>query len=130
MEKYDIFQFTAPNGVEVTAVVLDKTTHFAEMNDDYTAVYLCYAQNRIFTYIYTERAVPVCIGQDEYGDDRYEYQDIKEWIYGEVIVDYAILPDYDSQLQAYIDKQNAEEREAIDEWIDSVEQEPYEECRV
>ena len=101
MKKNDVFQFTAPNGVEVIAVVLDKTTHLAEMNDDYTAVYLCYAQNRIFSYIYTERTVPVCIGQDEYGDDRFEYQDVKEYEYGKVVVDYAILPDYDELLKSF-----------------------------
>ena len=101
MEKHDIFQFIAPDGVEVTAVVLDKTAHFAEMNDDYTAVYLCYAQNRIFTYICTNQSVPVCIGQDEHGDDRFEYQNIEEWTYGKVITDYAILPDYDILLEDY-----------------------------
>ena len=106
MEKHDIFEFTAPNGVAVTAVVLNKTTHYADTIDCYSATYLCYAQNRIFTYLYTERTLPVCIGQDEYGDDRFEYQDVKEYEFGEVIVDYAILPDYDEVLKNYNPKQN------------------------
>lgn len=101
MKKNDVFTFTAPNGVAVTAIVLNKTTHYADTIDCYSATYLCYAQNRIFTYLYTERTLPVCIGQDEYGDDRFEYQDVKQYEYGEVIVDYAILPDYDKALEAY-----------------------------
>lgn len=101
MKKNDVFTFTAPNGVEVQAVVLNKVTHFAETTENYSATYLCYSQNRLFTWIHSERTLPVCIGQDEYGDDRFEYQDITEDMYGETIVDYAILPDYDSQLEAY-----------------------------
>ena len=101
MEKHDVFEFTAPNGVVITAVVLDKTTHYAESTDNYSATYLCYTQNRIFTYIYTERTLPVCIGQDEYGDDRFEYQDVKEYEFGKIIVDYAILPDYDELLKNF-----------------------------
>ena len=38
MKRGDIFTFTAPNGVEVTAVVV----HVVK------STYLCYAQNRLF----------------------------------------------------------------------------------
>lgn len=38
MKKNDVFTFTAPNGVDVTAVVV----HVVKSN------YLCYAQNRLF----------------------------------------------------------------------------------
>ena len=101
MKKNDVFTFTAPNGVEVQAVVLNKITHFAETTENYSATYLCYSQNRLFTWIHSERTLPVCIDQDEYGDDRFEYQDITEDMYGETIVDYAILPDYDAMLENY-----------------------------
>ena len=101
MKKNDVFTFTAPNGAEVQAVVLNKSTYFAETTENYSATYLCYGQNRLFTWIHSERTLPVCIGQDEYGDDRFEYQDITEDTYGEVIVDYAILPDYDALLEDY-----------------------------
>ena len=108
MEKNDVFTFTAPDGAEVVAVVLDKTTRFAETTENYSATYLCYDQNRIFTYTYTERALPVCVGQDTYGDDRFEYQDVEEWEFGKVIVDCAILPDYDCFLERYNDIKEAQ----------------------
>jgi len=103
MKKNDVFEFTAPNGTVVTAVVLDKTTHFAETTENYSTTYLCYGQNRLFTWIHSEMTLPVCIGQDEYGDNRFEYQDVTEDMYGEVLVDYAILPDYDELLARYND---------------------------
>lgn len=55
MRKNDVFTFTAPNGVEVTAVVIDclGTCGFEEVEDSkhWDEKYLCYAQNRLFYYI-------------------------------------------------------------------------------
>lgn len=45
MEKNDVFKFTAPNGVEVTAIVIDIIK-----NDRDWQWYLCYSQNRLFHY--------------------------------------------------------------------------------
>ena len=82
----DIFTFTAPNGVEVTAIALYAVTLF----NDSTFIgnkWICYAQNRLFTMMdYKE------------GIKKYENPE-----YGEVIVDYAVLPDYDSMLERYND---------------------------
>lgn len=77
MTKKDVFTFTAPNGVEVTGVVIDvvETTYF-------TNLYLCYAQNRLF---YTFETI-----HDDYVEKRI----------GETIVDYAVLPAYDTILKA------------------------------
>ena len=78
MKRGDIFTFTAPNGVEATAVVIDIVPC---TNGVMTDTLYCYSQNRIFTYIETG-------GLHKYG---------------KVIVDYAILPDYDSMLERYND---------------------------
>lgn len=80
MKKNEIFTFTAPNGVEVTAVVVGTTG----VQEDYFGRqflnHVCYAQNRLFTY--------------------YEWIDIEQKMYGEILVDYCILPDYDAVLEA------------------------------
>ena len=76
MKKNDIFTFTASNGAEVTAVVIDKVPCTGGVMTD---TLYCYSQNRIFTYIETG-------GLHKYG---------------EVIVDCAILPDYDRMLEDY-----------------------------
>jgi hypothetical protein len=92
MKKNEIFTFTAPNGVEVTAVVVGTTG----VQEDYFGRqflnHVCYAQNRLFTY--------------------YEWIDIEQKMYGEILVDYCILPDYDAMLERYSDSQvtSAEEQ--------------------
>ena len=91
MKKNDIFTFTAPNGVKVTAVVLSKVAH--EVNYKWAVSrFLCYSQNRLFTYQVSE-----CIWEHMQEEPKYEY--------GEVIADYAILPDYDSLLDNYKSKE-------------------------
>ena len=72
MKKNDIFTFTAPNGVEVTAVVV---SILRDDRDD--KWYLCYAQNRLFDY-------RVLSG--------IEHPLINTW------VDYAVIPEYDELL--------------------------------
>ena len=76
MKKNEIFIFTAPNGVEVTAVVVETVSKGTVKQLD-----ICYAQNRLFTW----------------NEPRIRTQIIGE--YGKIIVDYAILPDYDAMLQ-------------------------------
>ena len=88
MEKHDIFQFTAPNGVKVIGVVLDKIAYKCYMSWHITT-FLCYAQNRLFTYLKKEDTN--CNG--------FVIETIYE--YDKVVVDYAILPDYDEVLNNY-----------------------------
>ena len=88
MKRGDIFTFTAPNGVEATAVVIDIVPC---TNGVMTDTLYCYSQNRIFTYIETG-------GLHKYG---------------KVIVDYAILPDYDSMLERYNDIKVAQTETAL-----------------
>ena len=90
MKKNDVFTFTAPNGVEVTAVCLDVTHSFQCGEDTWCHEYLCYAQNRLFigaAYTVYE------------GDEYKEYNFAQE----RIVVDYAILPDYDELLARYND---------------------------
>lgn len=90
MKKNDVFTFTAPNGVEVTAVCLDITHSYQCGEDTWYYEYLCYAQNRLFigaTYIV-------------YEEDSYKELDFTQ---ERVVVHYAILPDYDELLARYND---------------------------
>ena len=96
MKKHDIFTFIAPNGVEVTAVALYAVTLF----DDDKFIgnkWICYAQNRLFTMM----------------DHKESIKKYEEPEYGEIIVDYAILPDYDSMLERYSDIQVAQAETAM-----------------
>ena len=84
MKKNDIFTFTAPNGAEVQAVTLYAVTLFD--GDKFIGnKWICYAQNRLFTMM-------------DYKEGIKKYEEPE---YGEVIVDYAILPDYDKMLEDY-----------------------------
>ena len=89
MKKNDVFTFTAPNGVEVQAVVIGI---LKQTNGSFTDTLICYGQNRLFTYIQHEHA-----GWDT------KWNPIIEYRYGKVLVDYAILPDYDELLARYND---------------------------
>ena len=82
MKKNDIFTFTAPNGVEVTGVCL-----YPIFKGTAVTTYVCYAQNRLFTML--EESTMTDKGVE------------KNMKYHEVIVDYAILPDYDTLLDNY-----------------------------
>ena len=89
MKKNDIFTFTAPNGVEVTAVVVAKVAHEVDYKWA-TKRFVCYAQNRLFTYEESH-----CIWEHMNEEPKSKY--------GEVLVNYAILPDYDELLARYND---------------------------
>ena len=79
MKKNGIFIYTAPNGVEVTAVVV---SILRDDKDD--KWYLCYAQNRLFEYrILSGMGHPL----------------ISTW------VEYAIIPKYD-ELLAHLGNNN------------------------
>ena len=112
MKKNDVFTFTAPNGVEVTAVVLKVITmsecERTESSETWTTIYLCYAQNRIFLHNVWKRVERV-INDDCPDDDNVDYyyalkyysHDVETTGYHqEIIVDFAILPDYDEVLGA------------------------------
>ena len=99
MKKNDVFTFTAPNGVEVQAVVIAviksevKEIPDCGVIEDITT-FLCYAQNRLFTFIETDSSYEV------------EYEEYAHSIhseYGKILADYAILPDYDELLARYND---------------------------
>ena len=86
MKKNDVFTFTAPNGVEVTGVVIYKRILNKEFVNYIKFEYIAYAQNRLFTCTQMERI-----------RDRGNYASCPIE-YGKILVDYAILPDYDEML--------------------------------
>ena len=98
MKRNDVFTFTAPNGVEVTGVVLHvNVVH--EDNDGMMFEHICYAQNRLFTYYVKYGDVPVENYNESLNRVAVDYQTVVlTAAYGAVIVDYVILPDYDSIL--------------------------------
>lgn len=77
MKKNEIFTFISN---EVTAVVVETVFKGTVEQLD-----ICYAQNRLFTW--NETQVRTQHGWKTEGE------------YGKIIVDYAILPDYDDMLQ-------------------------------
>lgn len=83
MKKNDIFTLTTPNGVEVTGVCINEVG-FAVHLSTATTTYLCYAQNRLFTWLIKEHTLNHSIHEE----------------YGKILVDYAILPDYDALLKS------------------------------
>ena len=100
MKKNDIFTFTASNGAEVTAVVISvvEATLPCKMDRCWTErrmLYTCYGQNRLFTLTTKIEGKIFCkeVGNPEYG---------------EVLVEYAILPDYDLLLARYNDLEVAQ----------------------
>ncbi len=91
MKKNDIFQFTAPNGVEVTAVVVD-CVYEDESPWEFKRILLCYGQNRLF--LYQERWYD---SSDEYHCYPLEITDK----FLRTVADYAVLPEYDAILENY-----------------------------
>ena len=98
MKRNDIFTFTAPNGVEVTGIVIMKCGDAHEKGyEHYETPYLCYAQNRLFTVKEVMEAIrdDLDIKRGTAGAESLSYK------YGEIIVEYCILPDYDRMLEDY-----------------------------
>lgn len=123
MKKNEVFKFTAPNGVEVTAVVVDVLEPITDRIPDETMVitkHLCYAQNRLFYYDVVHSIKKVIDEDFEASEDmdyyyalEYHSHEVKssgEYL-REVIVNYCILPEYDTILElarAAFDKKEAE----------------------
>ena len=113
MKKNEIFTFTAPNGVEVTAVVVDclGTCNFEETVDSkhWGDKYLCYAQNRLFYYtewtqidkVIDNNFISACDEDiDWYYAIQYHSHEVKSVGYTQkVICEYCVLPEYDEMLK-------------------------------
>ena len=100
MEKHEVLTFKAPNGVEVTGIVIMKCGDAHEKGyGHYETPYLCYAQNRLFTIKEVMEAIrdDLDIKRGTAGAESLNYE------YGEIIVEYCVLPEYDDVLNKYID---------------------------
>ena len=94
MRKNDIFTFTAPNGVEVQAIVVDETHVYHLPNEDARLhTYLCYGQNRLFYYAWLEGFIRHTPEE--------KCWEASEYSYVNKLVDYCILPNYDELLARY-----------------------------
>lgn len=100
MKKNQIFEFTDSNGVVVTAVVIDLETAVDPCDGSFRDQYLCYAQNRLFYYMHRYGHSKVFIGDNGY-ESFYEEKDIDENVVGTIIVEYCIIPELDSLLEAH-----------------------------
>lgn len=92
MKKYDVFTFTAPDGAEVTAAVVAElcSTH-DDIDDSLFIEYLCYSQNRLFTYGEKYQRENACTPEEKVLTT--------EKMYGKVLVNYCIIPGYDALLR-------------------------------
>lgn len=86
MDKGTVFSAKAPNGVEITAVVLRSyETLYATIN-------VCYSQNRLFEYV----EIPIIdFSGDEFG---YTTKEIIDTMFGDTIIDYVVIPELDEEL--------------------------------
>ena len=106
MKKNDVFTFTAPNGVEVTAVALYQFKT-VDIYPGYSNGWICYAQNRIITIWENFKYIEVPLNPPINGAT-WKQEEERSLELGKVIVDYAILPDYDEMLTRYNDLEVAQ----------------------
>ena len=100
MKKNDVFTFNSPAGVEVTAVVLHVNLVQEDDHGNLMFEHICYAQNRLFTYYVKYGEMPVENYNESLNRVTIEYQTVVlTAAFGEVIVDHAVLPDYDAALE-------------------------------
>ena len=113
MNKNDVFTFTAPNGVEVTAVVLDclGIINYEEVTDSkhWGEKYLCYAQNRLFYYTEWTQIDKIIdddfIPGDEMENDwyyaiKYHSHEVKTTENSQkILAEYCVIPEYDELLK-------------------------------
>lgn len=92
MQKGDIFEFTADNGVSVRAICLDRVDRQDYYDGSGYESYLCYAQNRLFYYIQNFTV--------EYNEDSLEPECTSTWELGNTLVDYCVIPEWDEVLKS------------------------------
>lgn len=92
MKKGTIFEPTVPNGAEVIAVCIDCVAT-TETSFGITNTFVCYGQNRLFTYILDYVQLPI------EGENGIEYQLCESNPrFGFVLCDYCVIPEYDELL--------------------------------
>lgn len=101
MKKGDLFNIPIPTNfaenVEITAIVVDKTTNLVEDCDgDWWLVkYLCYGQNRLFECISDARYKTT---YNELTDEIIETCKESAVAYSRTILDYVIIPELDEKM--------------------------------
>jgi hypothetical protein len=99
MKKNDVFTFTAPNGVEVTAVALYQFKA-VDTYHGYSIGWICYAQNRIITIWEKFHFIEVPLNPPINGAT-YKQEEEVSLEFGKVIVEYCIIPELDELLEKH-----------------------------
>ena len=81
----ELIKIETPNGVVINALLFKSFGH----------VNLCYAQNRIFTVLYVDNRDMRDPETGECGTEEYHY--------GEILVEYAVIPELDKEVEAIDD---------------------------
>lgn len=88
MQVGSIFKFTPPGKLELTGVCVARVASYSRNARDFHT-YLCYSQNRLFTMI----------AEITYFATENGMVEGEKFTYGEIVVDYAVLPDFDIYLE-------------------------------
>ena len=104
MKKNDVFTFTAPNGVKVQAITIRRLFLREDMTES-VEKWLCYAQNRLV--IIVQKVVyiqhPDLVSLLKFMRKEQELTTETKIYLQDILVDYAILPEYDECLARYND---------------------------
>lgn len=93
MKKGTIFEFTAPNSAEVLAVCIDCVAT-VEAGSGITNTFVCYGQNRLFTYLIDYTNLPIEV---EEGVIEYQLCESNPRL-GSTLCEYCVIPEYDEML--------------------------------
>lgn len=99
MKKGDVFEFIAPNGSNVKAVVLDIISSSEIPPVGWSMEYLCYGQNRLFTVtneVYDGPSADEEISEDDWFTGFGGETGIT---FGHVVYDYVVIPHIDEKLR-------------------------------
>ena len=95
MEQGTLFDFIAPNGTDILAVCIEcVATNKARFG--ITNTFICYGQNRLFTYILDYIQLPIEV---EEGSTEYQLCETNPR-FGSILCDYCIIPEYDELLHS------------------------------
>ena len=110
LEKGMVLEISMPNDITVKAVVVKEKIHAFESDCMFFSLFyhLCYSQNRLF--LISEKYYPQEWMEDPETGDDFTIPSQSEYKMGEIIVDYCVIPEYDS----IINSSECAERMSVD----------------
>lgn len=110
LEKGSVLEISMPNGITVKAVVVkEKIDIFSPECEFFSIFYhLCYSQNRLF--LISEKYYPEEWMKDPETGDEVTFPSQSEYKMGEVLVDYCVIPEYDSMIDSleYVERMSVD----------------------